>query len=205
MLNKRDATIDGFRIIAAIFIIFIHTSMIKINNHVEYNIPLYVIASTISRYCVPIYMMITGYFYYSDPTPNRKKKVLSNLFLLWIIWMIIYSPVGFKNINNVSAIFLFKFLIKQILFSSKFFWGSWYLTATMFGIIFVDFCRKKDKMAICIVLAIILSVTDSFSSYYYYLFKPYSLFLGYPGNFSMSIFTGVIWITLAYGRLQEIT
>lgn len=191
-------TIDGFRIIAAILIIFIHTSMLNTNNYVEYNIPLYVIASTISRYCVPIFMMITGYFYYSNPTVSRKKRILKKLFLLWTIWMIIYSPIGLKSINEFSVIYLLKFFIKQIVFSSNFFWGSWYLTATMFGIVFVDFCRKIGKMTICIILAVILSLIDSISSYYYFLFKPYSLILGYPGNFSMSLFTGIIWITLAY-------
>lgn len=198
-MKERNITIDGFRMIAAILIIFIHTSMIKIDGYIAYNIPLYVIANTISRYCVPIYMMITGYFYYSNPTIILRKRIIKKLFLLWGVWMLIYMPVGLRSINNFSTVSMIKFLVKQLFFSSSFFWGSWYLTATIFGIVFVDFMRKRQNgMIMCLIISIMLSIIDSFSSYYYFLFRPYSLALGIPGNFSMSIFTGIIWITMAY-------
>ena len=134
-MKERNITIDGFRMIAAILIIFIHTSMIKIDGYIAYNIPLYVIANTISRYCVPIYMMITGYFYYSNPTIILRKRIIKKLFLLWGVWMLIYMPVGLRSINNFSTVSMIKFLVKQLFFSSSFFGGSWYLTATIFGIV----------------------------------------------------------------------
>lgn len=198
MGKKRNVTIDVFRLIASILIIFIHTSMIKINGYIKFNPNLYIIASTISRYCVPIFMMITGYFYYLKPSKLKRNKILKKLFSLWIIWMFIYLPMGLMSIKEFSVAYLSKFLIKQIFFSSNFFWGSWYLTATMFGIIFVDYCIKKKSVYISAILAVLLSIIDSITSYYYFSFKPYSLFLGMPGNFSMSIFTGIIWITLSY-------
>lgn len=198
MEEKRNITIDVFRLIASIFIIFIHASMIRISSHVYYNIPLYIISSTLSRYCVPLFMMITGYFYYLHPSRHNKIKILRTLSLLWLVWMIIYSPVGLRNIDTFSFGYLGKFLIKQLLFSSSFYWGSWYLVATIFGILFVDFFRKNHCMYVCVFIAIVLSIIDSFTSYYYFIFRPFSLMFGTPGNFSMSVFTGIIWLTLAY-------
>lgn len=198
MKEKRNITIDTFRIIASIFIVFIHTSMIRINGQVHYNIPLYIISSTLSRYCVPLFMMITGYFYYRNPSHYNRKKILKTLGSLWFIWMLIYSPVGIRGIKAFSFGYLAKFLIKQVFFSSDFYWGSWYLIATIFGILFVDFFRRKNCMYVCAFVAVILSIIDSFTSYYYFLVKPYSLILGTPGDFSMSILTGIIWLTLVY-------
>ncbi|MGN1282523.1 MAG: acyltransferase family protein [Limosilactobacillus sp.] len=197
MKSQRNLTIDVYRIIAAALILLIHTSMVNMNGKIYYNKYYYYLAITIGRYCVPIFMVISGYFYFLNPTYQHKIKVLKNLFLLWIIWMIIYMPIGLYKFIKLPYSEVLNEILKFFFQSSLNFGGSWYLVATFWGIIIVDLFRQKNQMKVLNVITVILFILENINSTYYYLCRPFSYFAK-PGEFCLMFFTGIVWINVSF-------
>ena len=197
MEKKRSLTIDTYRVIAAALILLIHTSMINKNGILFYNKAYYYVAITIGRYCVPIFMVISGYFYFLNPTKQRKIKILKNTFWLWFIWMIIYLPFGIYKFKQLSNNEIIMKLIETFFQSSLNYGGSWYLVAVFWGIIIVDFCVKRNLMRSLNSTTIVLFILENINSTYYYLFRPFSYFAK-PGEFCLMFLTGIVWINISY-------
>lgn len=199
MEKKRSLTIDLFRFIAVILVIMIHTFTRNPIQHMASHSWIYgggtILANTIGRYAVPIFMLITSYFYFLNPTSQRKKSTLKNLFWLWFVWLIIYLPVGIPSLKNASLHGLVHILIYTVIGRSVFYVGSWYLVALFWGIIFVDFFRKRRMMWINVLCSVIFLVLGSLNSTYYKISK---FHLMAPGNISCAVTTGIIWVTLGY-------
>lgn len=188
MEKTRNAYLDIYRVIAAILIIMIHTCMSIFS--------LKFVANTIGRYGVPIFMMITGYFYFNNPTKERRNKTLKSLLQLWIVWNIIYIPEVIHRMSGMNLIEKIKMSIWGLIGFSQAFGGSWYLLATSFGIIFVDYLRRKNLIKLSIFASIIVYIIDLITTNYGHLVNaPYSLMKYYLHN---TIFTGILWITIAY-------
>lgn len=196
MGKTRSLTIDVYRIIAAALILLIHTSMINKNGSLYYNEVYYYIAITIGRYCVPIFMVISGYFYFLNPTRQRKIKILKNIFLLWFIWMVVYLPFGIYKFKSLPKDELLKKIIETFFQSSLNYGGSWYLVAVFWGIIIVDFCVRKNWTKLLAFITIIIFILDNVNSTYYYLFRPFSYFAK-PGEFCLMFLTGIVWINVS--------
>lgn len=197
MEKKRSLTIDLYRIIAAALILLIHTSMIKKGGQLFYNSYYYYIAITIGRYCVPIFMLISGYFYFLNPTTERKNRTLRNIFFLWLIWIVIYLPFGIYKFKRIPNNEIMKKIIEVFFQSSLNYGGSWYLVAVFWGIIIVDFFRKNNLMKILNFITVILFILENINSSYYYLCRPFSYFAK-PGEFCLMFLTGVVWINISY-------
>lgn len=188
MEKTRNAYLDVYRVIAAILIIMIHSCMA---------IPsLRFIANTIGRYGVPIFMMITGYFYFNNPTKDRLNKTIKNLLKLWIIWNVIYIPEAVHKMAPLDLTEKIKKIIWSFIGFSQSFGGSWYLLATAFGILFVDYLRRKKLIKLSILASCIIYFIDLITTNYGHIVNaPYLLMRYYLHN---TIFTGIIWITIAY-------
>lgn len=190
--KQRNATIDFLRVLAAILVILIHTVTSEKGSPV-----LYFISLTIGRYAVPFFMIVSGYFYFLKPGKERLKKIISNVLWLWIIWNVIYLPAGIYNMMNIEGV---KEKILKIVWSfigeSVCFGPAWYLIALAFGLLVVDFFRRRKIMWICDILALMALISACASTNYRHIFP-------YLGVFSKeywgaSIITGIIWVTVAY-------
>lgn len=197
ILNRRNLTLDLYRIVAAALILLIHTSMISDGNGVHYNSYYFFIAISISRFCVPIFMVITGYYFFKNPTLMRKKRTLKSIIWLWGIWLVVYSPVGLYKLFKLPFEQALKAILEVFFQSSLSYGGSWYLVAVFWGIVIVDYLRKKRLMVISVVISVIISILDCLNSTYYNLFSPFSNFAK-PGEFCLTFLTGIVWITLSY-------
>lgn len=191
MEKSRNATIDIFRVVGAILIIMIHTS--------SHNIVFYAVANTLGRYVVPIFMMITGYFYYHNKL-SQKKKLLHSLLFLWIIWQVVYIPVGINNLMGKSFLVIVVRLIQGLVGASIFYNGSWYLIATVFGICFVDYLKDRWNKRILFIIGVFVWLADCLMTNYVGILpldqsEIHTLELLNPHS---SIFTGVLWIIIAY-------
>ena len=62
MEKRRNATIDFIRVIASVLVISIHTTS-------------GIIAETIGRWAVPFFMVVTGYFYFKNPSHDKLVKL----------------------------------------------------------------------------------------------------------------------------------
>ncbi|WP_072053836.1 acyltransferase family protein [Obesumbacterium proteus] len=87
--NKKIIWIDYIRCIACLLVIVLHTSAPYLSqnissyadgtNSVYYQFANYL--DSISRICVPLFFMISGYFFFGEKKPSRKHfiKILSSL------------------------------------------------------------------------------------------------------------------------------
>lgn len=191
MEKQRDITVDLFRVIASVLVVLIHTTPNE-------GVPgLYFLSVTIGRYAVPFFMLVTGYFYFLHPSKDRLRKIEKNVLSLWLIWTIIYLPNGIYNISQMSNI---KEIILKIVWS---FWGEnvcygggWYLIALAFGLFVVDFFRRKEKMWMCNLIALIVLYVDCASTNYQHIFPHFELIDKF--YWATTIITGILWVTLAY-------
>lgn len=179
--NKRDATIDILRVVASILVISIHTTSSMV-------------AMTIGRWAVPFFMVVTGYFYFNNPSHDKLVKIIKNLLSLWLIWMIIYIPNAIIHIQGMSFSQIIHVLIWAIIGDSIFFDGSWYLPAAAFGIWVTDYFRRHHKMIICDIFAFILLFVGCMASSYHHMGLGIISKMHWATTFPM----GTIWMTLAF-------
>ncbi|MBO8441706.1 acyltransferase family protein [Ligilactobacillus aviarius] len=196
-MKKRNVIIDEFRIVAVVLVIMIHSFLVpQLSNSNFYYDGGSLIANTIGRYAVPIFMLITSYYYFLNPTSQHKKKIIKNFLRLWFVWIIIYIP-RISLLKGDTFIEFIKAMVFTLFGKSIFYAGSWYLTASIFGIIVVDFLRQKGLWKFSNILSlIILFLCCANSTYFQWLNK---FDLGFSqGNLSTSIIVGILWVTLGW-------
>ncbi|RMZ58627.1 hypothetical protein D1632_13595 [Chryseobacterium nematophagum] len=85
----RNLSIDVLKIIMAFFVVFLHMHVLKVS-HPELS---YVLVNGLFRIGVPIFLIITGYYFYYIDTFQKFKKWSIRILLLYLIWSIIYIPL----------------------------------------------------------------------------------------------------------------
>lgn len=191
MTKNRNSSIDIFRVIGSFLIIMIHTN--------KGNLFLNFIANTFGRLVVPIFMIITAFFYFKQPSVEKRNKIIKNLLSLWIIWQIIYIPIGIWKLKNYSLQIVLFELVKGLFGKSIFYRGSWYLIATAFGLYFVDELRRKNFRKSIYVIGMVIYFVDCVTSSYI-SFVPMNGILKKVVMFitpSSTVITGFLWVSLA--------
>lgn len=157
---SRKNGIDLFRLIAAFFIMCIHTNYGSLN-------PEYVdTLRLLSRWAVPFYFLATGFFLgdkivnnYLDF--NRIEKNVSMLISILIVASIVYLPIDFIHGNNINS-------IATILTGSYF--HLWFIGGLLISYIFIWylFFIQKIKVLPYISILILLSalLTDSYDQFF---------------------------------------
>lgn len=150
----------------------------------------------ITRIAVPLFFMISGYFYNKDKIVIEIKKVIyliiiSNLIFFFFNFLL-FSFKGnlFQFLSNVFSI---SSILNLLLFNCSYISDHlWYLNAFLYVLIFVYFFADKIRNANLIVLCIILLLCDLiFGKYSILIFNtniPYIyvrnwLFVGLPYYF----------------------
>lgn len=139
-------------------------------------------------------MVVTGYFYFLNPTRDRLMCIIKNLLTLWVVWMIVYIPNGVYSLLGLSMKQVIFKLVWSVIGFSVFYVGSWYLPAAAFGLWIVSYLNYKNWSLIRNLLAVFSLFLGCVSSSYAGL---------HLGRFSTihwcdSILMGITWMTLAY-------
>lgn len=146
----RTKSIDALKVLCAFLIVCIHIPF-------EIRGSGYYIALT--RIGVPIFLMISGYFYRTDRGFRQIKKI-AFLFveanLLYFVWKYIYCFFGgtFPKINNISLIKLI--VLNESPFSSH----LWYIGAIGYTLIVVSFLDKHGMINILYRITPFLLLAD---------------------------------------------
>lgn len=195
IIAGRDIGIDIMKCLAAFLVICIHCPFPgRIG---EYFI-------TITRIAVPLFFMITGYYFPSIKKNNREKSQIIKIVLLvlkanilYFVWDIIYAIVLRQNILvYIKDLLAIKNIILFLTLNESPFAGHlWYLGALLYTLIFMHFISGskffKKKLSILLFLLII---DLTFGKYSLLLFgKEYSYLL--VRNFA---FVGIPYFTLGY-------
>lgn len=112
----RNASLDLLKVGCAVAIFLLHIGFLK--NHLPFFS--FLINQGLFRVAVPIFAMITGYFFFKTKDSSRLKEWMIRVFILYIFWMLLYSPFWISsdlksNIINISTgYFILWYLINLI-------------------------------------------------------------------------------------------
>lgn len=109
MINKqlRDINVDILRIIACFFVVVVHVSGTSLTNRITYSIGSFdwfvcYLSDLFARWCVPVFVMISGGFLLNPTKPITIKKLFSKYILRILIALVFWSI--FYSITFHSAI-----------------------------------------------------------------------------------------------------
>lgn len=134
----RNLTIDVLKIILALFVVFLHMNFLK-ETH-----PLlsFLLVNGIFRVAVPVFLVITGYYFFHIDTSKKLQKWLFRTFLLYAIWMLIYISY-WKEDEEIWLTVIFGYH------------HLWYLIGTFFSGIIL-FLLRDQKTVLLFAFAFLL-------------------------------------------------
>lgn len=131
----RNLAVDILKIILAFFVVFLHMHLLRDS----YPSLSYVLVNGLFRIGVPVFLIITGYYFYHVDDINKLKKWLIRIFLLYAIWSIIYIPFWKEDKVFINILFGYHHL--------------WYLIGTFFaGIILFALKNKSPQFILLTIL-----------------------------------------------------
>lgn len=95
-MENRNSTIDLLKLILAVMVVLLHCSFLK-----EYSDRIaYLFSNGVFRIAVPLFFTINGYFFEPIVKNDLLYNWLKRAVLLYLIWMLLYSPLWFDfNLN----------------------------------------------------------------------------------------------------------
>ncbi|NNP75087.1 hypothetical protein A7P54_18545 [Acinetobacter sp. Ac_3412] len=115
----RNVALDILKLCLSFLVVMLHCSLFKNINETLY----FTTVNGICRIAVPIFLLITGYYFFYINNLEKLIKWGKRLLILYLIWMLVYSPFWFSYSSLVENI-------------KNLFWGYfvlWYLIGAFFG------------------------------------------------------------------------
>lgn len=163
----RHLSIDILKVAAAFFVVFIHLDILReLNPTVNH-----LLINGIFRLSVPLFLIITGYFFTRIETGKDFIKWLSRMLILYVVWSIIYLPFWLGETGMVTA------LIN--IFNG--YYALWYIMGVILAGCLLYLLKDKSG-TILIFLSVVLYIVGTL--------------LQYAAN--LNVFSGVISKILAF-------
>lgn len=168
-LKKRINSIDLMRFFAAFAVVCVHCSGYFAESPIK----------AVSTGAVPLFFMISGYFFMSSPAKSQKKSirkililtVLTNLFFL--LYELVSAFAG-KNISHfLTESFSLKSIVSFLLLNDSPFGGHlWFLSALLYTMVICYFLDKlKINKKILVAVSVIFIAVDVIIGGYGKIFK----------------------------------
>ena len=161
--HKYYAGIDWMRLIAAIFVIAIHTSPLAGYSAAGD----FILTRVIARVAVPFFFMTTGYFTLSRYHYDNKKlfAFLKKTGIVYAAAIVVYLPLniynGYFNQSN-----LLPNMLKDLVFDGTLY-HLWYLPASMLGMLIAWLLVQKFDYSKGLIVAGLLYLAGLFGDSYY--------------------------------------
>lgn len=172
-MKKNNDIIDLVKFILAIIVVMIHINPFYKNKFIIY---------PICRIAVPIFFMISSYFFFKNKT-DLKKFVTRNL-KLYLFYFVLLFPIIFIEYKKYSGNFGI-YIIKNFFLGSTF-PASWYIMALIIGITIIYIVSNKLNINnyITLIISFIIYIICCLNSNYanleilnIHFFKSYNSFL----------------------------
>lgn len=124
----RNLSIDVLKIILAFFVVFLHMNFLK----ETYPVLSYILVNGLFRIAVPVFLVITGFYFFHIDSAKKLKKWLFRTFLLYAIWMLIYVSY-WKDNEQIWLTIIFGYH------------HLWYLIGTFFSGFLLYFLRNQNS------------------------------------------------------------
>lgn len=157
--NRAD-NIDILKAICAFLIVCIHVPLPGVGG---------AYFTALTRIAVPIFFMITGYFYSDVVSQHKEKQQIKKIFYLaieanvfYFIWHIVLEVLRRNSIvSYVQSLFSIRNMLKFLLFNdSPLAWHLWYLGAILYVLIIVFLMDKFNCRRILYYLTPVLLIAD---------------------------------------------
>lgn len=156
--QKNYVWLDRFRLIAALLVIAIHTSpLASFSGEADF-----FLTRVLARIAVPFFLMVTGFFFPSDP--DKLRKSLKKLCLLYGAAILLYLPLGLYA-GHYRALYLTDAL-RMLLFDGSFY-HLWYFPAAITGMILVFALKRLLKLHWVCVISLVLYAIGLFGDSYF--------------------------------------
>lgn len=195
MNKQRESTFDIFKLGAVFLVILLHT-----NN--QSRIGQYI--AVITRIAVPIFFLISGYFY-DTLSPEKKHNQLIKILKLvlftnvgYFVWDILYALITGDNplAFITTSCTLQNLILFLVVNESPFATHLWYLSSILYVLFILKLCEKPvSKKVLYILTPFLLIAALLLGNYSYALFKIRVYYI-FTRNF---LFTGLPFVCL--GRM----
>lgn len=132
----RSLAIDLLKIVLAFFVVGLHMHFLR-KSFPELS---YVLVNGLFRLGVPVFLIISGFYFYFVNDVVKLKKWLIRIFLLYAIWSIVYIPLWKKGEVFSNIVFGYHHL--------------WYLIGTCFAGILLYLVRNSNFKSIVFLIAL---------------------------------------------------
>lgn len=205
---NRKIGIDILKFIASFAVVYIHFSI-----QGEFGQMLV----SLQRWAVPIFFMITGFFYHRTVANGNENKQICKILklciyanFLFLIYKIAVTILSHENlILCLTEIFSVKRIIKFILFNeSPLAAHLWYLSAILYVLVIMKFVNKYNKYKLLYIATPILLALDLifgkyslvfFNTEIQYVLVRNFLFVGIP-YFTLGMYINNVFKTKKYNR-----
>ena len=156
--QKNYGWLDRFRLIAALLVISIHTSpLASFSGEGDF-----FFTRVLARIAVPFFLMVTGFFFPSDP--DQLRKSLKKLCLLYGGSILLYLPLGFYA-GHYRALY-FTDALRMLLFDGSFY-HLWYFPAAITGMLLVFALKRVLRLRWVCGISVVLYVIGLFGDSYF--------------------------------------
>ena len=179
--QKNYVWLDRFRLIAALLVIAIHTSpLASFSGEGDF-----FFTRVLARIAVPFFLMVTGFFFPSDP--GQLWKSLKKLCLLYGGSILLYLPLGLYA-GHYRALY-FTDALRMLLFDGSFY-HLWYFPAAITGMLLVFALKRVLKLRwVCVISVVLYVIGLSGDSYFGLAEKLPPVKAAYEGMFRLFSYT----------------
>lgn len=194
--------LDILKYVSSILIVLFH---INIYMELIYKTD-FIITDCLTRLTVPFFFTIAGYLIAQNENRGEHyiRNYLKELFKTYVIWSIIYLPLGIEYILNMNLPwYLFPVALVVAFLYIGIYYHLWYFPALFFSILILHVAKKKFSLNTLLVISFLLLALGSLESYFGYLnpfwqnfFQTYYFSIFYTTrNF---LFFGLFYVILGY-------
>lgn len=178
----------------------------------------------ITRTCVPIFFVITGYFVAKKEkdNPNYIKQYIKKMIPLYLVWSLLYLPViisyaitnfvvveqylSLIPLPNFAILILFILLLPVVLVIALIYTGVyyhlWYFPAVMLSLWVLSKWKKKFKIEYLLILSFILLLFGATETYYGILPSSFKQLVTYYYKIFFTtrnfLFFGLFYVVMGY-------
>jgi hypothetical protein len=127
----RNLSIDYLKVALALSVVLLHLNFLR-NEFPELG---FTLVNGLFRLAVPLFLIITGYYFTQITTFEKFKKWLLRITILYVIWMVFYAPIWINSDN----------LIGTLLTIPIGYFVLWYLAGVIVGGSLLFFCRNIES------------------------------------------------------------
>ncbi|MEG0177154.1 acyltransferase [Anaerorhabdus sp.] len=199
-MKKNYNAIDIMKFISAFLVIIVHTYPFYTS------VPTFgfITSNIVGRVVIPFFFLAAGYFFQKgNPSKERFKKYTFKLLRLYIVWSVLYIPLGIHLLNGFMEMTPVLWAAGSFLALVNFgtYFHLWYMAALIFAIVFCYYYLRKFSMKSLVIVGFILFCFGCLETYYGLI--PNGTFLDALNIYLMIFFTtrnglffGILFVSL---------